>query len=65
MRVVYGENPFSIDLTRSELASFIGSSRESTTRALNDFQKSGYITLLKKQIHILNEQKLLSLTKNG
>ena len=63
--VVYSENPFVLDMTKAELASFIGSSRESVSRALKDFQDHGHIRIDKKLIDIREEVKLLLLCKKG
>jgi len=65
LHVVYGENPFVLDLTKTELALFIGSSRESVTRALKQLQDSGIIKSERKTICILDEEKLKQLRKKG
>lgn len=62
---VYNKNPFVPDLTRSEIASFIGTSRESVTRALMDFQDSGLIKIEDKKIMICNESRLKELAIKG
>lgn len=63
--VVYNKNPFVPDLTRSEIASFIGTSRESVTRALKDFQGSGLINMEDRKIMICNESRLKELAIKG
>ncbi|MBS3948543.1 MAG: Crp/Fnr family transcriptional regulator [Dethiobacter sp.] len=47
-----------LDLTRQELASMIGTSRETVARILSRFQKEGVLVLEKQKIVILDEQKL-------
>jgi len=55
---VYNENPFSLHMTKSELASFIGTSRESVSRLLKEFSNDKIITANKQWIEILDEKKL-------
>jgi CRP-like cAMP-binding protein len=64
-RVVYDKNPFTPDMIRAEMASFTGTSRESLTRALKDFQDSGFIEIQKKKIFICNEKMLADLIGKG
>jgi CRP/FNR family transcriptional regulator len=47
-----------LDLTRQELASMIGTSRETVARILSRFQKEGLLELDKQKIIIRDEQKL-------
>ncbi len=51
-----------LDLTRQELASMIGTSRETVARILSRFQKEGLLELDKQKIIIRDEQKLRDLT---
>ncbi len=62
---VYNENPFNINLTKAELASLIGTSRESVSRLLKEFQDSGIIQANKNQITILDEPKLKEIKLKG
>jgi CRP/FNR family transcriptional regulator len=62
---VFAENPFLLEMTRSELASFMGSSRESISRALKEFQDNGVIFVKRKLITILDEEKLRKLIVAG
>jgi len=64
-RQVYHENPFNLNLTKTELASLIGTSRESVTRLLKSFHDDGIIHLHKNSIQILNEQKLEEIKQKG
>lgn len=47
-----------LDLTRQELASMIGTSRETVARILSRFQREGLLELDKQKIVIRDEQKL-------
>ena len=62
---VYAQNPFYLNITKAELASLIGTSRESVTRLLKDFQDDGIIKTDKNSILILNEPKLMEIKLKG
>lgn len=62
---VYNENPFNINLTKAELASLIGTSRESVSRLLKEFQELGIIKMNKNKITILNDAKLAEIKMKG
>jgi CRP/FNR family transcriptional regulator len=62
---VYNQNPFNLNVTKSELASLIGTSRESVTRLLKEFQLSGMIKAEKDKITILDEKKLEEIKQKG
>ena len=62
---VYCKNPFKLNLTRTELASLIGTSRESVTRLIKDFHNSGIIKLDKNKITILDENRLEEIKYKG
>ncbi len=62
---VYKKNPFAINLTKSELASLIGTSRESVTRMLKSFQNDGIIEMTRNDIFIIDEIKLEEIKKKG
>jgi CRP/FNR family transcriptional regulator len=47
-----------LELTRQEMASMIGTSRETVARILNRFQKEGILSLDRQRILILDEGKL-------
>jgi CRP/FNR family transcriptional regulator len=49
-----------IKLTHYDIASLIGSTRETTTVCLNDFKKEGLIDFDRRKILILNETELRS-----
>ncbi len=62
---VYGTNPFNLNITKVELASLIGTSRESVTRLLKEFQDEGIIRANKNVITILDEKKLRDIQQKG
>jgi len=62
---VYNDKQFNLNLTKSELASLIGTSRESISRILMEFQKDGIIAMDKNQITILHEKKLKEIKLKG
>jgi CRP-like cAMP-binding protein len=62
---VYHQNPFNLNLTKAELASLIGTSRESVSRLLKEFQESKIIEMNKSQISILDEEKLEQIKFKG
>lgn len=49
-----------LNLTHEEIAQVVGTSRQTTTKALNMLQKRGIIKLEKKQIKILDIKRLIS-----
>ncbi|MEO1784554.1 Crp/Fnr family transcriptional regulator [Thermodesulfobium sp. 4217-1] len=49
-----------LNLTHEEIAQVVGTSRQTTTKALNMLQQRGIIKLEKKQIKILDIKKLIS-----
>lgn len=62
---VYVSNPFNLNLTKSELASLIGTSRESVSRLLREFHDAGIIEMNKNVIKILDEEKLEEIKLKG
>jgi len=62
---VYQSKTFSLNLTKSELASLIGTSRESVSRQLKEFQDAGFIESENKFIKILDEKKLEQIKNKG
>ncbi|WP_340111626.1 Crp/Fnr family transcriptional regulator [Maribellus mangrovi] len=62
---VYGTNPFNMNITKVELASLIGTSRESVTRLLKEFQEEGIIRVEKNKYTILDEKRLGAIQKKG
>jgi CRP/FNR family transcriptional regulator len=62
---VYGQNPFNLNLTKLELASLIGTSRESVSRLLKEFQDAGIIRVQKNIFTITDEKKLKEIQLKG
>ena len=62
---VYNENPFNLNLTKAELASLIGTSRESVSRLLKAFQDAKIIKMDKRNITILDDKKLEEVKLKG
>lgn len=62
---VYKNNSFNLNLTKSELASLIGTSRESVTRILKEFHDARIIDAKRDIITILDEGKLEQINKKG
>ena len=62
---VYIDNSFNLNLTKAELASLIGTSRESVSRLLKEFQRMGIIEMKKNKITILDEEKLEEIKQKG
>lgn len=62
---IYLKDTFRLDLNRTELASLIGSSRETVTRILYEFQNNGIIELNKRSISIKDKERLLFISRHG
>ena len=62
---VYKNNSFTLNLTKSELASLIGTSRESVSRQLKEFQDAGFVRSENKSITILDDKKLEQIKNKG
>lgn len=62
---LYNQNPYELNITKSELASLLGTSRESVSRILKDFQDMKIISMNKNNIEILNENKLNEIKRKG
>ena len=62
---VYNENPFNLNINQSELASLIGTSRESVSRIIKEFRNSGIIETHDNQITVLDEKRLEEIKMKG
>jgi CRP-like cAMP-binding protein len=51
-----------INLTREDLANFVGTATETLIRLLRDFKEEGMINIHTRKIEILNKEKLLNLS---
>jgi len=59
-------NPiFELNLNRTELASLIGTSRESVGRLLKEFQEEGLISIKRNRFQILESEKLEMIKSKG
>jgi CRP/FNR family transcriptional regulator len=62
---IYGSNPYQFVLTKQELADMSGMTKESFIRNLKEFEDSGIISHSRNSIHILKEDDLIEISKNG
>ncbi len=62
---IFKENPFKIPLTRQDLADMSNMTKESLVRILQQFKESKLIKTQGSTIEILDENSLLSISKNG
>lgn len=62
---VYEQNPFKLDITKTELASLIGTTRESVTRLLKEFENDSIIKMNKNTIHVIDKAKLKEIKSKG
>ncbi len=56
---------FNIPLSRSDMAAFICTTRESITRAINDLSKTNSIRVSRKKFEILNPEMLKKISEKG
>jgi CRP-like cAMP-binding protein len=62
---VYGNNeqtPFTISLTRDDLASLVGTAKETAIRFLSEFKEEGLVTTQGSAITIIDADKLLKIS---
>ena len=64
-RVVYETDEFVLPVTREELGSLVGITRESTTRTLTRFQQEGFIRIKGQQVTILEPAQLEKISRTG
>ena len=62
---VYKRNPFTLTVTRQEMADMAAITKESTIRVLKDFKDAGLISLNGNELKILNEKALMNISANG
>jgi CRP/FNR family transcriptional regulator len=62
---IYKQNEFVLTLTRKELAEFAGCSSENIINTLSRFDKEGIISSDGKDIKILDEKRLLEISRLG
>ena len=57
---IYGEDP--INLSREDLANFVGTATETLIRFLKEFKEEGLIEIQTRKVFILNSTKLHQLS---
>ena len=62
---IFRTNPFSVPLTRQDLADMSNMTKESLVRILQQFKSSGLIKIRGNSIEIINESGLQEISKNG
>lgn len=62
---IFESDDFPLFLTQQEFGNMIDASRESVSRALNEFSKDGILIITSKRIQILNRQLLTLISLNG
>jgi CRP/FNR family transcriptional regulator len=62
---IYISNSFDLNITKSELASLVGSSREAVSRILKEFHETGIIVMERDKIKILNIDRLQTIKMKG
>jgi CRP/FNR family transcriptional regulator len=62
---IYKSNPFTLSLTRQDIADMASITKEGTIRILKDFKDAGLITLNGNKLQILNEKALTSISEMG
>lgn len=62
---IFEAKKFIIPFTREEFGKYIDTSRESVSRILTEFHKDNIIHLTAKNVEILNEKLLKTISKNG
>ncbi len=64
-QVIYNSNTFSLPLSRQELAEFAGTTKESLIRTLTEFKNDKLINVQGKNITIVSQQIIETLSKLG
>ena len=62
---IYNSDHFNIPLSRSEIGDLVGTSRESVSRVLTDFNNEMIIEVNSNEIRILNMDMLLQINEKG
>jgi CRP/FNR family transcriptional regulator, polysaccharide utilization system transcription regulator len=57
-----GGDPFTISISREDLASIVGTAKETTIRLLSDFKEEGLISAKGSSITILDQEKLYKIS---
>lgn len=64
-QVIFNKSSFELPLSRKEIAYMIGTSRESISKQLTDFEKEGILQVNGRHISILNMEKLKGISRVG
>jgi CRP/FNR family transcriptional regulator, polysaccharide utilization system transcription regulator len=62
---VYKSNPYTLTITRQDIADLASITKEGTIRTLKDFKDAGLISLNGNELKILNEKALINISENG
>jgi CRP/FNR family transcriptional regulator len=62
---IYKSNPYTLSLTRQDLADMASITKEGTIRVLKDFKDAELISLNGNELKILNEKALINISENG
>lgn len=62
---IYKSNPYTLTITRQDLADMASITKEGTIRVLKEFKDAGHISLTGNELSILNEKALISISENG
>ena len=62
---IYRSNPFTLTITRQDIADLASITKEGTIRVLKDFKDAGLISLNGNELKILNEKALASISEIG
>jgi CRP/FNR family transcriptional regulator, polysaccharide utilization system transcription regulator len=62
---VYKSNPFTLSISRQDMADLASITKEGTIRILKDFKDAGLISLNGNELKILNEKALINVSENG
>ncbi len=64
-RKIYYSNPFKLSISKKELSEMTGLSKESVSRILHEFTDEGLIQITGKTFHLLKEDLLEQISRNG
>ncbi|HTX88022.1 MAG TPA: helix-turn-helix domain-containing protein, partial [Bacteroidales bacterium] len=62
---IYGKDDFTFPVSREEIGNLIGTTKETVSRVLNEFDKDGLISMKGKQVKILDRGKLKTISQKG
>ena len=62
---IYKSNPFTLTITRQDIADLASITKEGTIRVMKDFKDAGLISIQGNEVKILNEKALSNISENG